>query len=71
MGAKTAAITIDVKRATVTAVEGVKIKVKFAEDATASTLGYSMLASVQAAVGDTALMLRTSTSYICIGTLKK
>jgi hypothetical protein len=62
---------MDVKTATVTAVEGVKIKVKFAEDTAASTIGYSMLASVQAAVGNTVLMLRTSTSYICIGAVKK
>lgn len=59
------------KTATVTAIEGSKIKVKFAEDSTASTLGYSMLASVTATVGDTALMLETSTSYICIGVMKK
>lgn len=59
------------KTATVTAIEGSKIKVKFAEDTAASTIGYSMLASVTAAVGDTALMMRTSTSYICIGVVKK
>jgi hypothetical protein len=52
-------------------VEGIKVKVKFAEDMAPSSLGYSMLSSVQATVGDTVLMLRTSTSYICIGAVKK
>jgi hypothetical protein len=62
---------MDIKTATVTAVDGTKIKVKFAEDTDASTIGYSMLASVTASTGDTVLMLRTSTSYICIGAVKK
>jgi hypothetical protein len=62
---------MEIKTATVTGVEGSKIKVKFSEDTTPSRLGYSMLSSVQAAVGDTVLMLRTSTSYICIGAVKK
>lgn len=62
---------MNVKTATVTAVEGSKLKVKFAEDTTASTINYSRLASVEAVVGDTVLMLRTSTSYICIGAVKK
>jgi hypothetical protein len=62
---------MEVKTATVTGVEGSKIKVKFAEDTAPSSLGYSMLSSVLATVGDTVLMLRTSTSYICIGAVKR
>ena len=59
------------KTATVTAVEGVKLKVRFNEDVVASNAYYSMLMSCNPTIGDTVLMMRTSTSYICIGVVKK
>lgn len=61
----------DVKTAVVTGVEETKVRVKFAADEQASLLSYTMLKSCNPAVGDVALMMRTNTSYICIGTIKK
>ncbi|WNX85260.1 hypothetical protein RWV98_03000 [Agathobaculum sp. NTUH-O15-33] len=62
---------MDIKTAVVTGVEETKVKVRFSADEQASSLSYSVLASCTPRIGDMALMLRTSTSYICIGTVKK
>lgn len=59
----------EIKGATVTATNGVRVYVRFAEDEVASALAYPKLKSYAPVVGDRVLMLRTSTSYVVLGAI--
>lgn len=59
------------RTATVTAIEGTRVRVSFPEDDTPSTRLYSTLKSYVPATGDTVIMLETNTGYVCIGAVHK
>jgi hypothetical protein len=43
------------------------LKVQFTEDSSPSTLKYKRIATYTPAIGDTVLMLKINTTYICLG----
>lgn len=58
---------MDVQIAEVTAIIEDKIKVKFNQDDVASASEYPKLISYTPRIGDKVIMLKTNTSYICLG----
>lgn len=60
---------MNIQFATVTSINENKVKVHFSQDDTASELEYLKLKSYIPVVGDRVLMLKTNTSYICLGAI--
>ena len=55
--------------ATVTSIDFGKVKVQFNQDDSPSGLDYLKLKSYDPTIGDRVLMLKTNTSFICIGAI--
>lgn len=55
--------------ATVTSVELDRVKVRFSQDEESSELEYLKLKSYDPEIGDRVLMIRTNTSFVCLGAI--